>query len=99
MKQRQEGDIMLFMVIEKFKNKDALAVHRRFREHGRMMPDGLKYVGSWIEANFDRCFQLMECDDPRKFQQWVIQWRDLMDFEIVPVVSSKDTMETIGPAL
>jgi tRNA splicing endonuclease len=56
MKQRQEGDIMLFMVIEKFKNKDALAVYRRFREHGRMMPDGLKYVESWIEANFDRCF-------------------------------------------
>ncbi len=90
---------MLFMVIEKFKNKDALAVYRRFRERGRMMPDGLEYVGSWIEANFDRCFQLMECDDPRKFQQWVIQWRDLMDFEIVPVVSSKDTMETISPAL
>jgi hypothetical protein len=91
--------MMLFMVIEKFKNKDALAVYRRFRERGRMMPDGLKYVGSWIEANFDRCFQLMECDDPRLFQQWVIRWHDLMEFEIVPVVSSKDTMETIGPAL
>jgi hypothetical protein len=90
---------MLFMVIEKFKNKDALAVYRRFRERGRMMPDGLKYVGSWVEVNFDRCFQLMECDDPRLFQQWVIQWRDLMDFEIVPVVSSKDTMETINPML
>jgi len=99
MKQLQVGRIMLFMVIEKFRNKDALAVYRRFRERGRMMPDGLEYVGSWIEANFDRCFQLMECDDPRKFHQWVIQWRDLMDFEIVPVVSSKDTMETIGPAL
>jgi hypothetical protein len=91
--------MMLFMVIEKFKNEDALAVYRRFRERGRMMPDGLKYVGSWIEANFDRCFQLMECDDPRLFQQWVIRWHDLMEFEIVPVVSSKDTMETIGPAL
>jgi hypothetical protein len=99
MKQLQAGRIMLFMVIEKFKNNDALAVYRRFRERGRMMPDGLEYVGSWIEANFDRCFQLMECDDPRKFQQWVIQWRDLMDFEIVPVLSSKDTMETISPAL
>ena len=90
---------MLFMVIEKFKNKDALAVYRRSRERGRMMPDGLNYVASWIEANFDRCFQLMECDDPRLFQQWVIQWHDLMDFEIVPVVSSKDTMETISPTL
>ena len=90
---------MLFMVIEKFKNRDAHAVYRRFRDHGRMMPDGLKYVASWIEVNFDRCFQLMECDDPRKFQQWVIRWHDLIDFEIVPVVSSKDTMETISPAL
>ncbi len=90
---------MLFMVIEKFKNRDALAIYRRLRDQGRMMPDGLKYVSSWIEANFDRCFQLMECDDPRLFQQWVIRWRDLMDFEIVPVVSSKDTMETISPAL
>ena len=90
---------MLFMVIEKFKNKDALAVYRRSGEHGRMIPDGLTYVASWIEANFGRCFQLMECDDTKKFQQWVIQWRDLMDFEIVPVLSSKDTMETISPAL
>jgi len=90
---------MLFMVVEKFKNRDAVAVYRRLRDQGRMMPDGLKYVSSWIEANFDRCFQLMECDDPRLFQQWVIRWRDLMDFEIVPVLSSKDTMETISPAL
>jgi len=90
---------MLFMVIEKFKNRDAQAVYRRFRDHRRMMPDGLKYVASWIEVNFDRCFQLMECDDPRMFQQCVIRWYDLIDFEIVPVVSSKDTMETISPAL
>ena len=87
------------MVIEKFKNRDALAVYRRFRDKGRMMPDGLKYVGSWFEVNFDRCFQLMECDDPRMFQQWVMKWYDLVDFEIVPVVSSKDTMETVTPAL
>ena len=90
---------MLFMVIEKFKNRDALAVYRRFRERGRMMPDGLKYVGSWVEVNLDRCFQLMECEDLKKFQLWMMQWRDLIDFEIVPVISSKDTMETINPAL
>jgi len=90
---------MLFIVIERFKNRDALAVYRRLRERGRMMPDGLKYVDSWVEAGFDRCFQLMECNDPRMFQQWVIKWHDLIDFEIVPVVSSKDTMETIGPLL
>ena len=90
---------MLFMVIERFKNRDALAVYRRLREKGRMMPEGLTYVGSWTEANFDRCFQLMECEDPRLFQQWVVQWQDLCEFEIVPVVPSKETLETITPLL
>ena len=90
---------MLFMVIERFKNRDAVAVYRRFREQGRMAPEGLTYVGSWVEANFDRCFQLMECDDARLFQQWVARWHDLADFEIVPVVPSQETAETIDPIL
>jgi Protein of unknown function (DUF3303) len=90
---------MLFMVVERFKNRDALAVYRRFEERGRMMPDGLKYVGSWVEANFDRCFQLMECEDARLFQQWIIQWQDLMEFEIVPVVASTETGESIRAML
>jgi hypothetical protein len=90
---------MLFMVIERFKNRDAVAVYRRFREQGRMMPDGLRYVDSWIESNFDRCFQLMECDDPRLFQGWILQWRDLMEFEIISVVPSKDVLDIITPVL
>ena len=84
---------MLFMVIERFKNRDAKAVYSRFKEKGRMMPDGLTYVGSWVEYNFDRCFQLMECDDPRLFQQWLVHWEDLGDFEIVRVVSSADAAD------
>ena len=88
---------MLFTVIERFKNRDAKPIYWRLREKGRGMPDGLKYVGSWIEANFDRCFQLMECDDARLLQQWVAQWSDLMEFEIVPVVPSAETRETIEP--
>jgi len=87
------------MVIEKFKNRNARAVYSRSRERGRMLPDGLRYVDSWVESNFDRCFQLMECGDPRLFQQWVIQWQDIIDFEIVPVVPSKQTMETISTFL
>ena len=82
---------MLFMVIERFRDRDAKAVYRRFREQGRMMPDGLNYVGSWIEANFDRCFQLMECDDARLFQDWLLNWNDLVGCEIVPVVPSEET--------
>jgi hypothetical protein len=84
---------MLFMVVERFRDRDAKAVYRRLRQSGRMMPEGLKYLGSWIEVNFDRCFQLMECDDPRLFQQWIIQWQDLIDFEVLPVVESKAAAE------
>ena len=90
---------MLFMVVERFKDRDAKAVYRRFRDHGRGAPDGLTYVGSWIEANFDRCFQLMECDDPRLLQAWVAFWSDLIEFEIVPVVPSAETRAAIEPLL
>jgi len=87
------------MVIERFKNRDAAAVYRRFRERGRMAPDGLRYVDSWVESGFDRCFQLMECDDPRLFDEWVACWRDLVEFEIVPVVTSRQASEAIAPLL
>ena len=87
---------MLFMVIEHFRDRDAKAIYARFRDKGRMAPEGLTYVGSWIEANFDRCFQLMECDDARLLQDWILSWGDLADFEIVPVVPSKDTTEIVG---
>jgi hypothetical protein len=87
---------MRFMVIERFRNRDARAVYRRFQEQGRMMPEGLIHLGSWVEANFDRCFQLMECDDPRLFQQWVTRWHDLVEFEIVPVVPSEETAAAIA---
>jgi hypothetical protein len=87
---------MLFMVVERFKNRDAEAVYQRLRERGRMMPDGLRWVGSWIEANLDRCFQLMECDDARLFQDWILHWRDLMDFEITPVVPSEEMVAVIA---
>ncbi len=90
---------MLFMVVEKFKNQDAKAIYRRLRDKGRSMPDGLKYVDSWIEAGFARCFQLMECDDPRLFQQWIAFWGDLIEFEIVPVVPSKQVREMIDRQL
>jgi len=85
------------MVIERF--KDSKAVYRRMREKGRMMPEGLKYAASWVEANCHRCFQLMECDDASLLQRWVLEWQDLIDFEIVPVVESKQTTKMIEPFL
>lgn len=80
---------MLFMVIECFKGRDPVPIYKRLREHDRALPDGLRYIESWVEANFDRCFQLMECDEAILLQQWVLQWRDLAEFEIVPVSPSK----------
>jgi hypothetical protein len=87
------------MVIERFRDGDAAAVYRRFRERGRMAPDGLKYVDSWVETGFERCFQLMECDDPQLLEQWTARWHDLVEFEIVPVVTSRQAAETIAPLL
>jgi hypothetical protein len=91
---------MLFMVIERFKDNDMVPVYRRVRESGRSLPDGLRYVDSWIESNFGRCFQLMETDDARLLQEWVLGWRGLgVTFEIVPVVTSKETREVVAPFL
>jgi hypothetical protein len=91
---------MRFMIIERFKDNDMLPAYRRVRDEGRTLPDGLKYVDSWIEPNFSRCFQLMECDDLRLLQAWVLGWRGAgVTFEIVPVVSSQETREVVAPYL
>ena len=82
---------MLFMVIEHFKGRDPTPIYARFREKGRMASDKLKYHGSWIEPNFARCFQVMECDDIALLMEWIAQWRDLADFEVIPVASSEVT--------
>ena len=84
---------MLFMVIERFKNRDAKSIYQRARERGRMMPEGLTYRGSWVETNFDRCFQLMETDDAALLEEWADHWRDLVDFEFVRVLTSEQAAE------
>ena len=84
---------MLFMVIERFRNRDAKAVYLRAKEQGRILPEGLTYLGSWVEDNFDRCFQLMDCEDPRLFQQWTAHWEDLVAFEFIHVVSSTEARD------
>jgi len=81
---------MLFMVIERFKNRDARAVYARARERGRMLPDGVTYVSSWVETSWDRCFQLMECEHESLLHTWIAHWSDLVDFELVPVMTSAE---------
>ena len=81
---------MLFMVIERFKDTDATLIGRRFRQHGRMLPEGVTYHASWVDSAGSRCFQLMEAPDPETLTPWVARWDDLIDFEIVPVLTSRD---------
>jgi hypothetical protein len=90
---------MLFMVIETFRNQDAKAVYRRFKDKGRMTPEGLAFVESWVSADLDRCFQIMECADVTLLQRWTAQWSDLIDFEIVPVVQGKATAAALAGQL
>jgi len=90
---------MLFMVIERFRNQDAKSIYRRLRDRGRSTPEGLQFVNSWVTADLGRCFQLMECDDVTLLQRWVTEWSDLVGFEIVPVVSGKDTAGALSGQL
>ena len=87
---------MQFMVIEHFKYRNAKAVYDRFREKGRMMPEGLKYVASWTEANYGRCFEVVECDDPVLLKKWASNWSDIEDFEFLPVLSSNEMSEKMA---
>ena len=89
----------LYMVVEHFKNKDAVAVYRRFRDSGRMAPEGLRYVSSWVDEKLERCYQLMETDDHRLLNEWMANWNDLVDFEVYPVITSQEAAEKIGPRL
>jgi hypothetical protein len=89
---------MLFMVIETFRNGNALPAYRHLRDKGRGLPDGLEYVDSWVTADMRKCFQLMRTKDAALLQQWVLHWQDAgIDFEIIPVVPSMDTREVAAP--
>jgi hypothetical protein len=90
---------MLYMIVEHFKNNDAVPVYRRFRDRGRMTPNGLTYVSSWVDDRFQRCYQLMESRDRRLLDQWMSQWSDLVEFEVYPVMTSKEAAEKIAPRL
>lgn len=81
---------MLYMIIEHFRNGDAVPVYRRFRDRGRLAPDGLTYVASWVTTDLTRCYQVMECRDPALLEIWMTNWSDLVDFEIIPVITSAE---------
>lgn len=88
---------MLYMIVEHFKNGDALPVYRRFIEQGRLAPDGLTYLSSWVDEELRRCFQLMETEDRSLLDQWIANWNDLVDFEVFPVMTSQEAVAKIAP--
>jgi hypothetical protein len=90
---------MLYMIIELFKNKDAVVVYRRFRDRGRLAPEGLIYISSWVDEKMERCFQLMETENRGLLEQWMGKWSDIVDFEVYPVITSKEAVEKISPRL
>ena len=90
---------MLYMIIEHFRNGDARPVYRRFRDHGRLAPEGLQYVSSWVTPDLKHCYQVMECDDARLLEDWMAQWRDIVEFECIPVITSAEAARTVAPQL
>jgi hypothetical protein len=90
---------MLYVILERFKNGDPVPVYRRFRDQGRRLPDGLTYVASWVTLDLTTCYQVMECEERRFLDQWIAAGSDLVDFEVVPVITSAEAVERIAPRL
>jgi uncharacterized protein DUF3303 len=86
---------MIYMIVESFKNLDPVPIYRRFRERGRLAPHGLRYVSSWVTSDMTKCYQVMECDDRRLLDEWTAHWHDLIDFEIMPVITSAEAVERV----
>lgn len=89
---------MLYMVIERFRGGDARPVYRRFRDEGRLAPDGLRYVASWVTSDLRACFQIMETDEPSLIAKWTARWEDLVEFEIIPVITPAEAAAAVPPA-
>ena len=90
---------MLFMVIERFRPGQAPAVYRRFRDQGRMAPEGVRYISSWVDLDYHRCFQVMDADSEALLRQWAAHWSDLIDFDLIPVRTSQEAAAAIAPEL
>jgi hypothetical protein len=86
---------VLFHVTERYRHGDPVPVYRRFREHGRMTPDGVEYVASWVTDDLSTCFQVMQAESLAALAEWMERWSDLVDFEVVPVITSDEASEQV----
>ena len=85
------------MIVEHFKNGNPVPIYRRFHDRGRLAPEGLQYISSWVDDKLERCFQLMETPDITYLHEWIANWSDIVDFEIYPVISSQEAAERVLP--
>ena len=90
---------MQFVIIERFRGGDPVPVYRRFRDRGRLAPDGLHYIGSWVSTDLTHCFQIMECEDRALLDKWIANWADIVDFEVIPAMTSADAAALVAPRL
>jgi len=90
---------MQYMIVEHFRDGDPLPVYRRFRDQGRMAPEGLRYVTSWVARDLSCCYQVMECEDPALLDGWMRHWADVADFDVIPVITSADAVAAVAPRL
>jgi hypothetical protein len=89
--------VPLYMVIEHFRNGEAAPVYRRFRERGRMAPEGLTYVSSWVDEDLSTCYQIMEAPDRSLLDEWMRHWADLIEFEVHLVITSQEAAQRVAP--
>jgi hypothetical protein len=90
---------MLYMIIEHFRDGNAVPVYRRFRERGRLAPVGVTYIGSWVTPDLTRCYQVMEAGERAALDEWVANWSDLVNFEVVPVITSAEAAALVAHRL
>ena len=90
---------MQFVIVERFHNGDPVPIYRRFRDRGRLVPGGLKYIASWVSQDLTQCYQVMECDNRQLIDEWLARWSDICDFEVIPAMTSAEAVAAVAPRL
>ena len=90
---------MQFVIVERFRGGDPVPVYRRFRDRGRLAPEGLRYINSWVSSDLTTCYQVMECDDRRLLDEWIANWSDIVEFEVIPALTSAEAAAAVAARL